>query len=134
MSSCWSAYNKQLSRRIKKSDITLIENPPGNLLSYAIDLNVNENIKYRDIYSKQNDMSQTIKNIIKEHSIKKQKQSIVESSIIKNRLNFVFETNGNLSNRTNIKKKLIEEKNELLSMGYNEEIVNNTFKKLMYRI
>jgi len=134
LSSCWSAYNKQLSRRIKKSDITLIENPPGNVLSYAIDLNVNENIKYRDIYSKQNDMSQTIKNIIKEHSIKKEKQSIVESSIIKNRLNFVFETNGNLSNRTNIKKKLIEEKNELLSMGYNEEIVNNTFKKLMYRI
>jgi len=134
LSSCWSAYNKQLSRRIKKSDITLIENPPGNLLSYAIDLNVNENIKYRDIYSKQNDMSQTIKNIIKEHSIKKEKQSIVESSIIKNRLNFVFETNGNLSSRTNIKKRLIEEKNELLSMGYNEEIVNNTFKKLMYRI
>ena len=93
LSSCWSKFksNKKFRNKLTDSDMDLIKVPPGNLLKYQIPLK--ENYNKPNIYIKENnDMSDIIKNIVKEHSLKKQKPLMVESNIIKDRLNFVLNT------------------------------------------
>ena len=132
LSSCWSKFksNKKFRNKLTDSDIDLIKMPPGNLLKYQIPLK--ENYNKPNIYIKENnDMSDIIKNIVKEHSLKKQKPLMVESNIIKDRLNFVLDTQNQSNTKSLIKHNLTEEKKSLIKNGYNVKLVNETFVDIM---
>ena len=132
LSSCWSKFksNKKFRNKLTDSDMDLIKVPPGNLLKYQIPLK--ENYNKPNIYIKENnDMSDIIKNIVKEHSLKKQKPLMVESNIIKDRLNFVLNTQNQSNTKSLIKHNLTEEKKSLIKNGYNVKLVNETFVDIM---
>jgi hypothetical protein len=129
---CWNNYKEELSKKIKKDDLSLIQQPGGKLLVYQVDLKENYNRQY--IYTKENDMKETIKNIIKEHARIKKIQSSTESKIIENRLNFIFEDSTGYTTRNKIRKNLLSEKNQLLYMGYTPKLVNEIFNRFMVKI
>ena len=129
---CWNQFKPQLSKRIKQDDISLIQQPGGKLLAYQVDLK--ENYNKTNIYSKGNDMNETIKNIIKEHARIKKIQTSTESKIIENRLNFIFEDSTGYTTRNKIRKNLLSEKNQLLYMGYTPKLVNEIFNRFMVKI
>ena len=112
--------------------MSLIQQPGGKLLVYQVDLKENYNRQY--IYTKENDMKETIKNIIKEHARIKKIQSSTESKIIENRLNFIFEDSTGYTTRNKIRKNLLSEKNQLLYMGYTPKLVNEIFNRFMVKI
>jgi len=129
---CWNQFKPQISQRIKKDDISLIQQPGGKLLAYQVDLK--ENYNKTNIYNKGNDMNETIKNIIKEHAKMKKVQTSAESKIIENRLNFIFEDRTEYTTRNKIRKNLLSEKNQLLYMGYTPKLVNEIFNRFMVKI
>ena len=101
-------------------------------MAYQVDLK--ENYNKTNIYSKGNDMNETIKNIIKEHARIKKIQTSTESKIIENRLNFIFEDSTGYTTRNKIRKNLLSEKNQLLYMGYTPKLVNEIFNRFMVKI
>lgn len=77
-----------------------------------------------DIYSK--NFSNTIKKVLSDHKQNK-KDSKIEEMIIKNRFNFILES----TTLKDFKDKLIIETKDLISKGYDKDIVKKYYKKIL---
>jgi hypothetical protein len=78
----------------------------------------------KGIYS--NNISNSIMKVLNEHSANK-KVITTESSIIKNRLDFIYKT----SNNYDLKFNLLKESKELIKKGYNENVVKTYYRRLI---
>jgi hypothetical protein len=81
-------------------------------------------LESRDIYSK--DFSKTIKKVLGDHKQNK-KDSKIEEMIIQNRFNFIVEN----TSLKDFKSKLLIETKDLISKGYDKNIVKNYYKRLI---
>ena len=118
---CWRTYPKDMEKQ--KSDFLLVRNPGGDIIDYAIVL---ENANKQDIYNKNSmGLKNTISNVIHGYNELK-KRKIQENQIIKNRLNFVIN-----ENKVDSLVGLIKEKNILLKNGYDNELVEYNYDKII---
>jgi hypothetical protein len=118
---CWRTYPKDMEKQ--KSDFLLVRNPGGDIIDYAIVL---ENANKQDIYNKNSmGLKNTISNVIHGYNELK-KRKIQENQIIKNRLNFVIN-----ENKVDSLVDLIKEKNILLNNGYDNELVEYNYDKII---
>jgi hypothetical protein len=118
---CWRTYPKDMEKQ--KSDFLLVRNPGGDIIDYAIVL---ENANKQDIYNKNSmGLKNTISNVIHGYNELK-KRKIQENQIIKNRLNFVIN-----ENKIDSLVDLIKEKNILLNNGYDNELVEYNYDKII---
>jgi hypothetical protein len=116
---CIKTYGKEIAN---KDDVKIVINPPGEAYDLGIRL---ENKIYSDIYNKNSDMSiySSIRKVLKEQKT----NNNIENNIIKNRLNFIYES----SDYYDLKFNLLKESKELIKKGYNENMVKNYYKKLL---
>ncbi len=118
---CWRTYPKDMEKQ--KSDFLLVRNPGGDIIDYAIVL---ENANKQDIYNKNSmGLKNTISNVIHGYNELK-KRKIQENQIINNRLNFVIN-----ENKVDSLVDLIKEKNILLKNGYDNELVEYNYDKII---
>lgn len=118
---CWRTYPKDMEKQ--KSDFLLVRNPGGDILDYAIVL---ENTNKQDIYNKNSmGLKNTISNVIHGYNELK-KRKIQENQIINNRLNFVIN-----ENKIDSLVDLIKEKNILLKNGYDDDLVEYNYNKIL---
>jgi len=119
---CWRTYPDEMEKR--KSDFLLVRNPGGDIIEYAIVL---ENTNKQDFYNKNSmGLKNTISSVIHGYNELKTRK-IQENQIIKNRLNFVI--NENVDSVIN----LINEKNILLEKGYDEDLINYNYDKIIQK-
>ena len=105
-----------------------MRNPVGQFLDFQLILP--EHFNKQDIYNKKvMELSKTIHKVVLEHKQKKY-DSLSESKIVFNRLNFIVENSTNRTHK-NIQSSLIKEKNRMIDFGYNEIIVNEQFKRVI---
>jgi hypothetical protein len=133
---CWSKFkdDKKFVRKIGKENILLMRNPNGRLLNYQ--LNLNEELNNQDIYNKKlMGLSTTIKKVVLEHNQKKS-QNLSESLIINNRFNFILEgfDTSKKSDKKILENYLRDEKESLVSNGYNRHLVSNSFHEIMTKL
>lgn len=118
---CWRTYPKDMEKQ--KSDFLLVRNPGSDITDYAIVL---ENTNKQDIYNKNSmGLKNTISNVIHGYNELK-KRKIQENQIIKNRLNFVIN-----ENKIDSLVDLIKEKNILLKNGYDDDLVEYNYNKIL---
>jgi hypothetical protein len=116
---CLKTYGKDI---VDKDDVKIVVNPPGEAYELGVRL---ENKIYSDIYNKTSDMGiySSIRKVLKEQKT----TNNIENNIIKNRLNFIYES----SDYYDLKFNLLKESKELIKKGYNENMVKNYYKKLL---
>jgi len=103
-------------------------NPPGEAYEFGVRLeNKNKTNIYKDM-----GLSRTINKVITEHAEKK-RTLLQESKIINNRLKFIVENyNLNLKSERRLAfNDLRNEKIKLISLGYNRQVVKESFIDVM---
>lgn len=119
---CWRTYPNEMKK--EKSDFLLVRNPGGDITDYAIVL---ENTNKQDIYNKNSmGIKNTISKVIFDYKELKERK-IQENQIIKSRLNFVV--NENVDSLIN----LINEKNILIEKGYDYDLINYNYDKIIQK-
>lgn len=119
---CWRTYPNEMKK--EKSDFLLVRNPGGDIIDYAIVL---ENTNKQDIYNKNSmGIKNTISKVIFDYKESKERK-IQENQIIKSRLNFVV--NENAESLIN----LINEKNTLIKKGYDYDLINYNYDKIIQK-
>lgn len=119
---CWRTYPNEMKK--EKSDFLLVKNPGGDITDYAIVL---ENTNKQDIYNKNSmGINTTISKVIFDYKELKERK-IQENQIIKSRLNFVV--NENAESLIN----LINEKNILIEKGYDYDLINYNYDKIIQK-
>ena len=80
-------------------------------------------------------LSTTIKKVVLEHNQKKS-QNLSESLIINNRFNFILEgfDTSKKSDKKILENYLRDEKESLVSNGYNRHLVSNSFHEIMTKL
>jgi hypothetical protein len=127
---CWSTYKEDIKKKINKKELSLIQQPGGgNLMKYQVYLK--ESTEDVNIYGNMGDLSKTIRNVIKEHNMKKTADRRIEKQIIENRLRFVLKNQSIYNSNNLIKSSLNEEKNNLIFTGYNFDLVNKSFDDII---
>jgi len=127
---CWDTFKnaRGFRRKVGEKNILLMRNPVGQFLDFQLILP--EHFNKQDIYNKKvMELSKTIHKVVLEHKQKKY-DSLSESKIVFNRLNFIVENSTNRTHK-NIQSSLIKEKNRMIDFGYNEIIVNEQFKRVI---
>ena len=127
---CWNTFKnaRGFRRKVGEKNILLMRNPVGQFLDFQLILPEHSN--KQDIYNKKvMELSKTIHKVVLEHKQKKY-DSLSESKIVFNRLNFIVENSTNRTHK-NIQSSLIKEKNRMIDFGYNEIIVNEQFKRVI---
>lgn len=127
---CWNTFknSRGFRRKVGEKNILLMRNPVGQFLDFQLILPEHSN--KQDIYNKKvMELSKTIHKVVLEHKQKKY-DSLSESKIVFNRLNFIVENSTNRTHK-NIQSSLIKEKNRMIDFGYNEIIVNEQFKRVI---
>jgi hypothetical protein len=127
---CWNTFKnaRGFRRKVGEKNILLMRNPVGQFLDFQLILP--EHFNKQDIYNKKvMELSKTIHKVVLEHKQKKY-DSLSESKIVFNRLNFIVENSTNRTHK-NIQSSLIKEKNRMIDFGYNEIIVNEQFKRVI---
>jgi len=127
---CWDTFKnaRGFRRKVGEKNILLMRNPVGQFLDFQLILPEHSN--KQDIYNKKvMELSKTIHKVVLEHKQKKY-DSLSESKIVFNRLNFIVENSTNRTHK-NIQSSLIKEKNRMIDFGYNEIIVNEQFKRVI---
>ena len=127
---CWNKFKdvRGFRRKIGEKNILLMRNPVGQFLDFQLILP--EHYNKEDIYNKKvMELSKTIHKVVLEHKQKKY-DSLSESKIVFNRLNFIVENSTNRTHK-DIQSSLIKEKNRMIDFGYNEIIVNEQFKRVI---
>jgi hypothetical protein len=127
---CWNTFKnaRGFRRKVGEKNILLMRNPVGQFLDFQLILP--EHYNKEDIYNKKvMELSKTIHKVVLEHKQKKY-DSLSESKIVFNRLNFIVENSTNRTHK-NIQSSLIKEKNRMIDFGYNEIIVNEQFKRVI---
>jgi hypothetical protein len=122
---CVQVYGKQIN---DKDDVKLVANPPGEAYGYGVRL---ENKNKQNIY-KDMGLSRTINKVVTEHANNK-KSLIQESRIINNRLKMIAES-YNLNRKSEKRlafNELRNEKIKLISLGYDRNIVKESFIDVM---
>jgi hypothetical protein len=127
---CWNTFKnaRGFRRKVGEKNILLMRNPVGQFLDFQLILPEHSN--KQDIYNKKvMELSKTIHKVVLEHKQKKY-DSLSESKIVFNRLNFIVENSTNRTHK-DIQSSLIKEKNRMIDFGYNEIIVNEQFKRVI---
>ena len=122
---CLKTYGNQIT---DKEDVKIVMNPPGEAYGFGVRL---ENNNKQNIY-KDMGLSRTINKVVTEHADKK-KSLIQESRIINNRLRTITES-FNLNRKSERRlafNELRNEKIKLISLGYDRNIVKESFIEVM---
>ncbi len=119
---CAQAYYSKFDNRTKTSTKRL-SSVNQHKDYFKINAYITEGL---DIYNKTEamDFSKSIRKVLSEHS-KKNEGLVIESKIIDNRFNFVFESNKD--NQYKCLNNLTEERNKLIDFGYNNDIIREMF-------
>lgn len=119
---CAQAYYSKFDNRTKTSTKRL-SSVNQNKDYFKVNAYITEGL---DIYNKTEamDFSKSIRKVLSEHS-KKNEGLVIESKIIDNRFNFVFESNKD--NQYKCLNNLTEERNKLIDFGYNNDIIREMF-------
>lgn len=125
LKNCIKIYGKEIN---DKDDVKIVVNPPGEAYGFGVRL---ENKNKQNIY-KDMGLSRTISKVITEHSEKK-KTLLQETKIIKNRLKMISESYdlNRKSERKLAFNELRNEKTKLISLGYNRNVVKESFIDVM---
>lgn len=126
LKNCVKTYKDKITN---DKDVKLVINPPGIAYDYGIRL---ENKNKQDIYTKDMRLSNTIAKVITEHSENK-KRMIQESKILNNRFKFIVE-NYNLNRKSERElafQELRKEKNNLIRLGHDKNLVKESFIDVM---
>ena len=125
LSECIKTYGNEITN---EKDVKIVVNPPGEAYEFGVRLeNKNKTNIYKDM-----GLSRTINKVITEHAEKK-RTLLQESKIINNRLKFIVENyNLNLKSERRLAfNDLRNEKIKLISLGYNRQVVKESFIDVM---